>query len=210
MFNVEPNTIIIPQPSLYIHCCALPLAATQTEELHFPIVRSNQSHVLDLTVITVLSLLPLSALIKAYCRLEQQLLLDSTAAERCNMVSSSIQLQLQYSLSDSESDNHVIDVNMSTIGWCFCCWKKNMHLKSQIGENSVGTRIEAVIVCPRRAKRLGRAWKVIGWTTTCLWQPRQPIRFIAANQHWVHRGPATPHGLQLLPQSVRREAGQRR
>lgn len=79
MFNAESNTIIIPQPSLYIYCCALPLAATKTEELHLPIVRSNQSHVLDLTVITILSLLPLSALIKVYCRVEE-LLLDSAAA----------------------------------------------------------------------------------------------------------------------------------
>lgn len=72
-------TMIFPQLPLHIHCCAPLLQATKNEELRFSIIRSNQSHVLNLTVITILS--PSSCLKKGLCLMLRMLLLDLTAAE---------------------------------------------------------------------------------------------------------------------------------
>lgn len=72
-------TMIFPQLPLHIHCCAPLLQATKNEELRFSIIRSNQSHMLNLTVITILS--PSSCLKKGLCLMSRMLLLDLTAAE---------------------------------------------------------------------------------------------------------------------------------
>lgn len=120
MFNSESNTVLLcnnNNPSA-LSLYSPPLGATENEELHFLIVRSNQSHMLNLPVITIL--LPLSALIKAYAscggaaagfgcsqKVQHLMLWWFPIKLNCGSV-----LIIPY-LTHSQKNNHVVGVKMS-------------------------------------------------------------------------------------------------